>query len=53
MIAILRYTTRAEDQTATHHRLNRALVRLFHHGERLVPGDERPHDAETTAATGP
>ena len=52
VIAIIRYMTRAEEQTATHHRLNRELVSLFHHGERLVPGDELPRDAETTASTG-
>lgn len=38
VIAVIRYITRADERTAARFRLNYEIVKLFHDGEKLVPG---------------
>jgi small-conductance mechanosensitive channel len=45
VIAIVRYIARADERTATRYGLNHEIVKLFHHGEELIPGGEALADA--------
>jgi hypothetical protein len=45
VIAIVRYIAQADERTATRYGLNHEIVKLFHHGEELIPGDEALADA--------
>jgi small-conductance mechanosensitive channel len=44
VIAIVRYIARADERTAARYSLNHEIVKLFHHGEELIPGGEALSD---------